>query len=80
VSGESIDLAEYIQAVNTQRRVLATLGLERCANATKHSVDVKETRIYRSSEEVRQELRQRQMAVIELTPEDIAELDEGKGG
>jgi hypothetical protein len=29
VSGEPIPLAEYLQAVNVQRRVLATLGLER---------------------------------------------------
>jgi hypothetical protein len=31
VSGEQLELGEYLQAVNVQRRVLATLGLERRA-------------------------------------------------
>jgi hypothetical protein len=29
VAGQSVDLGEYLQAVNVQRRVLATLGLKR---------------------------------------------------
>jgi hypothetical protein len=29
VAGQQVDLGEYLQAVNCQRRVLATLGLQR---------------------------------------------------
>jgi hypothetical protein len=31
LSGEAVDLADYLAAINSQRRVLATIGLERRA-------------------------------------------------
>ena len=35
VAGEPVPLGDYLAAVNTQRRVLATLGLERCQKEVK---------------------------------------------
>jgi hypothetical protein len=31
LGGEAVDLADYLAAINSQRRVLATIGLERRA-------------------------------------------------
>ncbi len=38
LSGEQVDLAEYLAAINSQRRVLATIGLERRARDLTTSV------------------------------------------
>lgn len=32
LGGKAVDLADYLQAINSQRRVLATIGLERARN------------------------------------------------
>jgi len=41
VAGEPVPLAEYLAAVNTQRRVLATLGIERQAKPMKTLADLR---------------------------------------
>ena len=40
LGGEPVDLADYLAAINSQRRVLATIGLERRARDLTPSVDV----------------------------------------
>jgi glutathione S-transferase len=39
LGGEAVDLADYLAAINSQRRVLATIGLERRARDVSPSLD-----------------------------------------